>query len=576
METGEIERFITWMFEKYHARRIREQEEDQLFYDDEFPTSIKEPFHTIRTGTAARIIDNIVSHMEVANPRVFRSQRKNTVKEKESNLKVSILLNNWADLFIPQLTEAIWCASLRGEGLFKIWFNPEAYDKNYVFNGNICPIILTSPDPLNVACFPYDSLIPERVCEMFRMESVVLQNIYPAWKPKEKDSKQVDYKTYYDDKTRFLSAGGAELINQSNALKFVPYVHFYSGFGKLSPTGDPSTMAVGRLRKIRGRLKEECEIESRIDSIIGLYANPILQILQTQKDAEPSDKEELKKTVLAPGYNVVTGYGWNQIIYTPQVANAQLFAHLASVRAALGLEDPPIMSGMASTSRSTGRQEDIEFEHIRRKYIKLVNNARQAYATVLGMGLKILYEQPKALPIAVSGTVIDDDGKQSRKEVEITKDDIDGYFACEVKLDPEEALEDDRNFMKNRMLINEGRISWRRFLIDGCGKTEGEADEIMAETLAEQAIMNNALMRAAREEEAIKQMGAERYIEQAKQDAALQQKMQQALQERNNQPQRARPSEAPNPMAMQTVRRLLGGETPIGVRPSPTAVVNNV
>jgi hypothetical protein len=172
------------------------------------------------------------------------------------------------------------------------------------------------------------------------------------------------YLGYWDCNNRYFEIAEQPITDgvQENYLGFVPIVHGYSGFGKKSADGDPSTLAVGRLRKIRGRLKEECEIESRIDSIIGLFANPIREIEQTDASDRSADLADLEKQTIAPGYNLVTPYGFKSKLYTPDVASAQLFQHLYQIRQALGAEIPPVMQGQAAAD-ATGRLADIQYEH---------------------------------------------------------------------------------------------------------------------------------------------------------------------------------------------------------------------
>ncbi len=575
----DIEKFARDIIRR-NTTRVANQEEAQSYYDDSFTVGITAPFHEVRTGSAADIVDNAVHHIEVANPQVFREPQKNTAKDKESALKVSRFLNFYVQSIMPEIIESVWNAVLRGEGIFQVDFNKDAYrqdKKDYVFSGEDLPVLTSSPDPLTVFCSPYDSLVPTKVVKQFEVDVDQISELYPDWSNPERRKPEgktgVSYTAYYDKDTKYFSGDKQVLEEKKNVLGFCPFVHFYAGFGKRSPGGDPETMAVSILKKYMGTLKEECEIESRIDSIIGIYANPVLLIEKLARDADETDKERLEKTVIGPGQTIITGYGWKQTIYTPSVATGELFAHLGQIRERLGLANPPILSGVASSSRISGRQEDIEYGHIRKRFVILTRNLEIALEGVIGMVLRILDTQPQALPITVKGEVKDEEGKRIDKEsiLTITKEDINGYYGCKVSLNPDKSLEDDQNFMKYRILVNEGRISWRQFLIEGCGKTEYEADEIIAEALAEQAIMNNPLLKAAREQEAIEQMGADRFVKKAQEDTQLQQRMQEELNNYTPQKPGYRPSEARNPQAAETVRQLLGGEVPVGIRRSPNA-----
>jgi len=83
MEEDEITKQITSLVE-YNQTRVGEQEKDQTYIDDTFDVSISAPFHIVRTGTGAKIIDDVVSHIETANPQAFREPREKTKKSIES------------------------------------------------------------------------------------------------------------------------------------------------------------------------------------------------------------------------------------------------------------------------------------------------------------------------------------------------------------------------------------------------------------------------------------------------------------------------------------------------------------
>jgi len=431
--------------------------------------------------------------------------------------------------------------------------------------------MFTAPDPMIVFTEPYDALIPSRVAKSFNVQPDVIKWMYPDWKPKEEGTKEVKYLFYIDNKVRYIEADESSLTKgvENNYLGFVPIVHCYSGFGKKSPEGKPETLAVGRLKKVRSLLKAECETESRYDSIIALYANPLLLIQATEGGASPVDEDELKKQVIGPGQTIVVPPGYKADLYTPDVNATQLLQHLYQIKQSLGKEMPPIMAGSAGGPRESGRRADIEFEHVRKRYSKLIKNVQTALAEILGMSLRILETTPQALPVTIRATVIEK-GELVIKEERITREDIAGYYDCTVILNPEEALEADRKVMLGRMLVNEGRISWQRFLVDYMTKTEDEAEEIIAEALAEQTITTDPIMSQMRAQEALEQMGKGKYLEKVKADVRQREQMAGEL---GKEPIRqGRPSEAKEPLSAATLRQSLG-EKPVGVREPPGGAV---
>jgi len=536
----------------FHSARITEQSIDLGYYDDEFDVNIKKPFHIVRTGTAARIVDSVVDHIELANPQVFREPLKNTDKSREAALKVSRFLNYLVRHFIPELSQFTRNLILKGEAYGQVQYNT-----SHQGGMESCPIIFTAPDPLYIFAQPYDWLVPNQLAKSYEMKEEAVKSMFPDW---EETGTRLIYKAYFDNDKKFVSIGDKEYTNTINYLGFVPFVHCYAGFGNKSYEGRPEKLAVGRLRKLRNRLREECEIESRIDSIIGTWANPMVFIKATAPDASPIDEQKLKKTVIGPGSMIIIPYGYEYQIYTPAVAAAELFQHLYQIRQALGQDIPPIMAGMASGSRTSGRLEDILYEHVQKKYSKTIDNMERALSELLRMCLKILEKTPQALPVTIRAKVLEK-GEYVNKEETITKDDIEGYYNCIVKLNPEEAIEHDRKVMLGRTLVNETRISWKRFLVEYMGKTEDVADDIMAESIAEQAILTDPTMSQMRVMEAIEQAGMTKYLKQLEQQNKETREVKQAGTQ-------YRPSEARNPLATSIIRQTLG-ESPKGVRNSP-------
>ena len=567
MNETKIKNFIKDI-EIHNKTRKDEQETDQTYFNDSFKVSIVEPFHKVRTGSGARVVANVVAHLETANPQVKREPRNKTEKSRDSAVKVERFLNYLIRNFIQEINESTWNAVLMGEGIYQIDWNSDAYEKendDYVHRIGSLPVVMTALDPMNVFCNPYDSFLPNQVAKVYRIDKFTANQNYPDFYTADKqESFRYSVYTDSDRKAVFLEAALLEGGIKPNIYGFPNYVHFPSGYGKRSPDGRPETMAVGILRRLRGLLKEECESTSRFDSIIALYANPIGIITQTDINADPIDKQELEDTILGPGAQISPGFGYKYELYVPNVQIQQLAVHISQVRAALGLEDPPIMSGMPATGRTTGRMEDIEFQHVFKRNAKLIKNHEEALGLVLSRCLQILDTQPQALPVTFRSEVIEK-GDFILKEDKITKEDIDGYYDCTVELNPDEDVEANANFMKYRMMVNEGRISWKRFLIDGLGKTEYESDEMIAEAIAEQDIMTNPQMAQMRSMEAIERMGMTRYLKKMQEQTQEKADMQTTLQ--NYQP-KSRPSEARNPMATDILRQTLQ-ETPNTQRKTP-------
>jgi hypothetical protein len=540
----------------------REQKTDQEFCDDVFGVNIKSPYHVIRTGSAARIADNITDHIDTSNPQATRKAKKETQVEIQRAAKIAKLLNHWLPRLIEEIEESLKNANRRGEAFVKIDYNPN-YDVN---DDDSIPLILTAEEPMILYPDPYEYMgIPRRMIKSCYMSVSQVKQLFPEWNnPKRRHygKDNVEYFAYWDKDWRYLEADGVALLPQGiqeNVFHFVPFVHCYSGYGKRSPEGKPEDEAVGRLRKLRGRLIEECEVESRLDSVIGLYANPTLILKPTSPESKVPEEGEIE---LTPGSVNVLDWGWDYEIRSADPAIIQpLVYHLAQIRGVLGLETPSVSMGMPSTSRATGRQEDIYVEQYGRKYRKLISNIERLWSTALGLCLRALDTIPALLPIEVKATVIKE-GEKVREEEKINKEDIGGYYECKVELKPKDALIEDRKTQLGRLLVNEGRIDWKTFLTEYVGYTNDKAEEVITQTLVDQAIFSPQFINITIKE-ALEKLGMQKHIEELEKQASEQMQMQQQLSQMGR-PQ-FRPSEARNPQAADIARQLLQ-ESPQPIR----------
>ncbi len=547
----------------FNGTKCEEQIIDQSFYDDTFEMpGIKSPFKVIRTGTGARIVDGIVTHIQLANPQVRREPTSKSNANQDSAAKVARFCDQMLKAWRLDITDMVKDCVHRGEGIGQIQYNP---DYSHETNKGV-PLFFTASDPLVTFCDPYDSVMPDAVTKDFYMQPTAARNIEPDFVP-DADVKSVHYRSFWDKDTKYISLGDM-IKNTQNPYGFTPFVHCYSGFGKKSADGDPSYLAVGRLRRNRDRLREECSIESQIGSIIEYYAYPLAVISHTDDVPRGKAEKSLKDIVFGPAQTVVVPFGFKHEIYTPQVAAAELFQHLYQIRDALGMDYPPLLSGQASGAQSSGRLEDILAQNITVKYSALIQNVELALSKVLGMGLWMLEKIPGALPVTIYAMEIDEKGHTIRKQDTLTAGDIAGNYEVTVKYNPNEQVEADRRIMLYSNLADKGRISWKSFLMDGMGMGEDEAEDEIAQTLAETAMVTDLQLRQTMVVESLKQIGATKEAAVLEEEIAQQMLMAQELQ---NQPvkQGGRPSEATNPTSLATVRQVLS-ETPVGVRNAPT------
>ena len=562
MNVGEI-RKKKEQYNTYYGELRTEQGTDQDYYDDIFKSHIKAPYHEVRTGTAAKIVDTVVQHINTSNPQASRAPRKNTQKEKERAAKVSRFLNYWLELLIDETEEVVKNCCLMGEAFWQIEYNSK-WEKG----DEGLPVMITAPDPTVVFPSPIEiNGVPRDVIKTYEaMVSDIIQT-YPNWSnPNKKDeTNKIEFMAYYSGEERYFEAGGEALFKQvvqKNALRITPFVHCYSGLGKRTADGSPEKHAMGLLRKRRGRLVEECDIESRLDSIVGLFANPVIILKPLSAGAESPPEDSID---LSPGSVVILPPDWEFEIRQGDAPKPELYSHLAQIRGALGVELPPVSMGMASGSRTSGRLEDILGEHYQTKYNKMVSNIERSLSTALGIGLKLL-EESDILPITVRMSIVEGDSSVNKEEV-ITKQDIDGYYDCKVELKAPDILANDRKAMLYRTLRNERHIDWETLLTEGLGYTQEKAGDIITQTIADTFFLEDPTMRGIVVREALETLGMQKYLKEIEEDQDKQQEIKAGL-DQAPQGGSTRPSEARNPSASGITRQMLD-QTPVGVRNSP-------
>jgi hypothetical protein len=548
----------------FHAIRVKEQKTDQDYYDDKFEVQISDPHQIVRAGDAARIVDIDCSNIDVTNPIIFCEPRKKTDREIERASKKARFLNHWVKQLIGQIEEHKRNNMLRGEAWYQIEFN-DSYDNAE----NSIPFRITAQDPLIIFADPTETGgVPRRVIKSCKMNVGQVEQIFPDWSNPQKradNGEGVDYLAFWNSQNRFAEADNQAVIPlQKNIFGFVPFVHCYSSFGKNSPEGKPESLVVGRIRKIRGKLRHKCEFTSRLSSNIALYTNPVVKVEQAVENAgEAPTEEELD---FGPGKVIVIPYGWRAEIYQGEVPSAETFAYLNRLDYELGLEVPPAAMGMASTSRATGRQEDIYLEVYRGKYRIFLANIERALARALGLGLRIVEYQlknfPKTTKITLRSTYVEE-GKEVIKEELLAAEDIDGDYGCKVEFKPDKELIQDRKIMLYRTLAGEGRVSWKTMLMEGMGYSEDEAEDEIDETLAESAWRTNPELLGMVLTEAMEKSGHGDLLRRLEQDS------QRRAGGMGQQMGQMRPSEATNPVAPEILRQVLG-ESPVGARRSPT------
>ncbi len=577
----EIDSRRKFLVEEFHQARVKEQQVDQTYYDDAFDVSVissQAPHKYLsRTGTAASIIDGPVSHIITKNPQVFLSPRKGTEGARESSRKVNSLLNHWARYLLKQTPqpyrEFTKKLMLRGEA----WLQP-LLNERWLDNKEYFPIYFLVPDPLNIFGSATEEYgVPDYVVVYYERIPFMVQQKYPKWtNPKQAGETNkphtVKWFEYWDRDVRYFEADGEPVLRgkdgiQENIYGKPPFIHALSGFGETSPDGKPETLVVGRLRKVRGLLVQECAINSDIDSTLHKFAQPKIDLI-IPAGAE-FNEESIKENydMSAGSLNILaipegSKFGEDTRI----LPSKEAFQHYYNIRTRIAQEAPPIMAGLPSGS--SGRQEDILGYHFIRRFDSIVEATEGAFSKGLNFGLDILKRIPGSLPI----TQWLDQPDGGKKEIIIDKEDIDATADTRLELKAADPIEDDRKLMAGRVLVNEKLIDWRTFLTQYAGYTPEKTEDIIEQTIADRVVMENPMIFQALAEKAMENLGMQEYLEKLRQQIATQDKMNTGLQQA---PQLGQPGPLGGPPRQMNVQSTEGMNaadmllTQGGVRQSP-------
>ena len=182
--------------EDYYQNLRNEQKKDDEYYSDTFTTPlIQDPYHVVRTGRGARLVDTPAEHIVTENPQVFVEARKNTQASRESAIKQARLFNHWFYLLKlnnpDPLKEVVKNLLRRGEAYRQILLN-ENWDRE---NDLELPIWYLTPDPMLIKAYPEERHgIPKAVIVKYKRLSWIIKERWPEWEGSNK--KEVEWWEY--------------------------------------------------------------------------------------------------------------------------------------------------------------------------------------------------------------------------------------------------------------------------------------------------------------------------------------------------------------------------------------------
>ncbi len=490
-----------------------EQKMDASYIDDTFDIpEVKSPHTVFKYGHADKIVSSAAEQLVTSNPQAFITTDKKT--DKPSGDKIGREVNEVWMTALKRQTPSLFKELVknkigRGESFIRLSHNELWVTGKKLRYG--LPVIFSAPDPMIIYASPNDDDsgwiprigIPNRVIVCYPRQPIEVVRKYPSWvNPKNRHffkvnktdkADLVDWWEYWDKDVRYFEADGQAVLKsgiQPNDYGFTPFVHKYSGFGKESPDGDLSYLAVSDIRKSRDLIKEASIVGSDIASILHLFAHqPVTVILPSGEEINEVDLKRnfdmgsyaLNLLFLPPGYEIKWG---GNIIPGPE-----MFNHYRDIVSEIYARYPFMNSaGFRGTS---GRETDLASMTAMRRYETVTDNTEDQVATAVEMAIQICKKIPKLIPDSLS------------------KSDLEINCQCKVILRADDPLEADRKATLGSRLYQQGEIDLETNLVSYQNKTQDEARNIMDKRMVDNVIMNDPIIGRLIAIQTAKEMGME-------------------------------------------------------------------
>uniref|UniRef100_A0A6M3L294 Portal protein n=1 Tax=viral metagenome TaxID=1070528 RepID=A0A6M3L294_9ZZZZ len=521
----QIKELKTYLVDDCHNMRLEQQESYQKYIDDTFPLPlITNLDYIVRLGAAADLINGVAGQIITSNPQVFRGTIGKSKTAEQSALAVAKECNRWAMNGLTQspqlyhefvkndigLGEA-WIHTFHNEMLFN--WEPDDHDGKtwQEVMPDALPVKFVNMPPTIMFLDPADERdgIIRRVIISYERMAGDIQRVYPYWTKmgNRKYSDKLSFFIYWDDEIRYAEGDNEPLLRegvskdgeppelsngegiQENPYKVCPFSHAYSGFGRQSEYNNPATLAISRIHYMRNKMVEDETMRS--DLFMGTHKFMHKHIDVINRSAVKLGDDAFSEYSRAAGKINILDLppGAEFEVAESLLPDQQAFEHYRMVHAEVMTDDPPTTRGFAGGT--SGRQEDILGGRGMNLYDSIVTGAEQAFAQSFGHGLKIIEELPFLMPPGLKA----EDIKNNHKLTVMLKAD-----------DPIEmgrlAADGDRKQMQ-------GIIDHETNLIEYQGKTQGEAQLIMAKQMVDEVKKNDPIIRRLVALNVAKEMGME-------------------------------------------------------------------
>ena len=508
----DIRKLKTYLVDEYHGNRVTQQQTDDRYVQDNITadiitlTDLPKQTKFVKTGKAYRMVSAPAERIITKNPQLYRDETSKGDIESAKNIAKEG--NRWMKILTRQNPQPFkeHVKKLLGKG--EAWIYTPHNEKFDSKDPNSLPAHFMIPDPTTVFIDPWageTNGVPNRVIISFERTSMVVKRQYPLWEQKGRDDLKVPFFMYFDKEIRYFEAdeqgllrGGVnaegDLSNgngiQKNIYGLVPFVHSYAGFGESSPDGDPASLCISRITKVRDLIAEYTAIRSTLNTLIFKFGFPPIDIIYDPRIWTPPENWKYERTFLALNLIPVPAEMRDPIRKgIDQLPDIQLFQHLAWLESEIDREDPLGQIGQAIGD--SGRQQLDAVAGGLRRYDSVVENSQSSFETAIGNILRMIDGMPSIRP---SGISKGDIKKNYQVRIELKAEDP---VANQIK-----SADGDRK-QGNRIIDHETN------LVEFQGYTRADAEEIADKVIVEDVILQDPIIRRLIAIQIAREMGME-------------------------------------------------------------------
>lgn len=495
-----IKKRTAW--EEHYQALHKIQKEDDDYYELVYDAGIPKKLGPQMTPSTARDwVDFGIMHYTLDNPKVIVPPRNTSDAAEDQAMAIESFDNYWINRMIFEIKDNAKQLLKYGESFFRLTVDDAFYGESPKSKemeeeefeekrASLFPLIVTCPNPINVFCSPaHRGLIPKEVIEYYEITVSEAEDLCErnGWDKKALEGKEstamVKWTSYYSAKSRCFLLENEPVLTpavQPNYLMFCPYVHIPSGLGSSSYAGKPEYLYRSILHSKKGAIKMQTRNLSQIDAINSKWAwtwvelkgdMELIEKLYGDKGAG-FDMSPLEAHAVPPEIEVKIHQG-----ESPPQALYQYSGMLATLA-----EPPPILGGNRSPGTYSGYGNVVQLSTAKPRYKDAFKNFEDGLSVLMGMGARVI-ETVLKYKIATY------EGEYMNPAV------IKGHYDNEVHLlaEPPEAADMRKSLGNNLWNSGQGSISLKRCLIMYHDMTNEEADEEIAQKLAETGIFDPAI-----------------------------------------------------------------------------------